>query len=100
MSKLYDKAAEAVKKRNYDYAIELFIQELTLEPNNVDARRALRAAEIKKFQESGAAMASVRALVQGLPTVIVAAIHRLFKNYEKLMLDLEQLLKRAPRHGG
>lgn len=98
MSKLYDRAAEAVKKRNYDYAIELFIQELTLEPDNIDARRALRAAEIKKFQEAGTAMASGRALVQGLPTVIAAAIHRIFKNYEKLMLDLEQLLKRAPKH--
>ncbi len=26
MSKLYDKAADAVKKRNYDYAIDLLIQ--------------------------------------------------------------------------
>jgi tetratricopeptide (TPR) repeat protein len=100
VSKLYERAAEAVKKRNYDYAIELFIQELTLEPNAVDARRALRAAEIKKFQEAGKDMASGRALLQGLPTVIAAAIHRVFKNYEKLMLDMEQLLKRAPRHAG
>ncbi|MHC4830558.1 MAG: hypothetical protein ACYTFT_09435, partial [Planctomycetota bacterium] len=53
MSKLFDKAAQAVKRRNYDYAIELFLQELTRDPNNADARRALRAAEMKKFQESG-----------------------------------------------
>jgi tetratricopeptide (TPR) repeat protein len=100
VSKLYERAAEAVKKRNYDYAIELFIQELTLEPNSIDARRALRAAEIKKFQEAGLPMASGRAALQGLPTLIIAVIHRLFKNYEKLMLDMEQLLKRAPRHAG
>src|SRR5438552_10298017 len=100
VSKLYDRAAEAVKKRNYDYAIELFLQELLLEPNNVDARRALRAAEIKKFQEAGLPMASGRALLQGLPTLIGAVIHRVFKNHEKLMLDMEQLLRRAPRHAG
>jgi tetratricopeptide (TPR) repeat protein len=98
MSKLYERAAEAVKKRNYDYAIELFLQELVLEPNNVEARRALRAAELKKCQEAGLPVASGRAFVQGLPALLASLVHRLTKNHEKLMLDCEQLLRRAPRH--
>ncbi len=97
MSKLYERAAEAVKKRNYDYAIELFLQELTLDPNNVDARRALRAAEIKKFQEAGQPTSGWRAYLQGLPTVLRAQFHKLTKNWERLMLDCEEFLKRAPR---
>jgi len=99
MSKLYDRAAEAVKKRNYDYAIELFLQELVLDPDNVDARRALRAAELKKFQEAGIPPeGGAKAMLQGLGTVVAAYIHKLTKNHEKLMLDCEQFLKRAPRN--
>lgn len=99
MSKLYDKAAEAVKKRNYDYAIELFIQELTLEPNNVDARKALRAAELRKFQESGTKPeGSPRAYLKGLSSMFASFIHKVTKNHEKLMLDCEQFLKNAPRN--
>lgn len=99
MSKLYEKAAEAVKKRNYDYAIELFIQELTLEPNNVDARKALRAAELRKFQESGAKPeGGAGAVMKGMGSIFASVIHGLSKNHEKVMLDCEQFLKNAPRH--
>lgn len=101
MSKLYDKAAEAVKKRNFDYAIELFIQELTLEPNNVDARKALRAAEMRKFQELGVAPeGGAGAYAKGMGALFASVVHRVTKNHEKLMLDCEQLLKHAPRNAG
>ncbi len=97
MSKLYDRAAEAVKKRNYDYAIELFIQELTLEPNNVEARRALRAAEIKKYHELGVEPGGFRAYLSGLGPLLSSFIYRITKNWEKLMLACEQFLKNAPK---
>ncbi len=99
MSKLYDKAAEAVKKRNYDYAIELFLQELTLEPNNIEARKALRAAELRKFQETGAKPeGGAGAYMKGLGSMFAGFIHKVTKNHEKLMLDCEQFLKNAPRN--
>ncbi|HVY62805.1 MAG TPA: tetratricopeptide repeat protein [Planctomycetota bacterium] len=99
MSKLYEKAAEAVKKRNYDYAIELFIQELTLEPNNVEARKALRAAELRKFQELGLnPEGGASAAVKGLGSMFAKVAHSVSKNHEKVMLDCEQLLKNGPRN--
>lgn len=98
MSKLFDKAAAAVKKRNYDYAIELFMQELTRDPNNAEARRALRAAELKKFQEAGQSPAAGSAYLKGIGPLVSATIHRLSKNFEKAMLDCEQFLRNAPRN--
>ena len=53
LKKLYDRGKEAFAKRNYDYAIELFRQILALAPNNVDARKALRICEVKKFEDIG-----------------------------------------------
>jgi tetratricopeptide (TPR) repeat protein len=53
MKKLFDRGKEAFTKRNYDYAIELFRQILKLAPNNVDARKALRICEVKKYEEIG-----------------------------------------------
>ena len=41
VSKLLEKAGEAADRRNYDYAIELYLQACRLDPNNVLARRAL-----------------------------------------------------------
>jgi tetratricopeptide (TPR) repeat protein len=53
LQKLYVRGKEAFTKRNYDYAIELFRQILTLAPNNTDARKALRICEMKKFEDIG-----------------------------------------------
>ena len=50
MSQLTSRAEDAVKKRNYPYAIELYVEELKVKPENTEARAALRACEIKQFQ--------------------------------------------------
>ena len=51
---IFKRAEEAFKKRNYDYAKELFVQMLLVKPDSAKAREALRATVIKKFQEQGA----------------------------------------------
>lgn len=51
---LYKRAEDAFAKRNYDYARDLFLQVLTLDPNHVDARKGLKATILKKYQEQGA----------------------------------------------
>jgi len=53
VDQLYKRAEESFNKRNYDYARDLFKQILVLEPNHVNARKALRAAIVKKYQELG-----------------------------------------------
>ena len=43
VSKLLEKAREAAERRNYDYAIELYLQARKLDPDNAPACRELRA---------------------------------------------------------
>ena len=38
---LYAKAEQAIKRRNFEYAIELLLQGLKLDPLNVEQRRRL-----------------------------------------------------------
>ena len=48
----YNKGLLAFEKKNYDYAIELFSQALTLKKDFADARHYLRLSEQRKFQEN------------------------------------------------
>jgi tetratricopeptide (TPR) repeat protein len=50
---LYKRAEEAFKKKNYDYARDLFQQLITVKPDCSKAREALRAVITRKFQEQG-----------------------------------------------
>lgn len=47
------KAEQALKKRNYDYAIELWQQGLAIDPDRLEERRKLRATAIRRCQENG-----------------------------------------------
>lgn len=50
-SKKYQKAEEAYKKRNYDYAVEILLSILQMDPNQTKARSTLRAILTKKKEE-------------------------------------------------
>ncbi len=54
IDQLYKRAEEAFQKRSYDYARDLFMQILFLDPNHGQARKALRATILRKFQDQGA----------------------------------------------
>jgi len=63
--KLTERGEEALKKKNYDYAIEAFTQATMLAPDARRAREGLRKAELKKY-ENNYPSALARALL-GLP---------------------------------
>src|SRR5207237_148938 len=48
-SKLVERAREAAKKKNYDYAVELFLEHLKVAPGDVEARKELRKVERERF---------------------------------------------------
>jgi tetratricopeptide (TPR) repeat protein len=97
MSRHYDKAMEAIKKRNYDGAIFFLLQDLAMNPDNVESRKALRAAEVKRLQQLGREGGGAMAYLKGLGPLIRVGIHRISKDHEKLMIDCEEFLKNAPR---
>ena len=48
IKKLVEKGEEALKKRNYDYAISILMEAVNFDPNNRKAREGLRTAQLKK----------------------------------------------------
>ncbi len=53
VSKFLAKADEALKKRNFDYAIQMYESAMLADPGNADARRNYRFALVKKYDETG-----------------------------------------------
>jgi len=49
----YDRAIQAIRRENYDYAIELLSDLLKKDPSNFDVRMALREASLKKSEKKG-----------------------------------------------
>jgi tetratricopeptide (TPR) repeat protein len=50
---LFDKADQLVKQGGYDYAIELYLQGLNIDPENVDAHQSLREISLKRKASGG-----------------------------------------------
>ncbi len=95
-SKLLDKARAAVKKKNFEYAAELFGQYLKATPGDVEARQELRAAERAQKKLSGGGggffgKAKTKAL-----EVQAMGIRVNKKDPEKTMVQCEEMLKKDP----
>ncbi len=93
-SKMVERAREASKKKNFDYAIELYIEHLKVTPGDIDSRKELRAVERERFKLNPPGMlqrAKIGARVAAAKTMPVSK-----KDPEKTMLSLEDVLKEDP----
>ncbi|MBL7222566.1 MAG: tetratricopeptide repeat protein [Candidatus Brocadiae bacterium] len=98
VTKLLDKAQMAFERSNYDYAIDLYLQFLDLQPNHTDARKYLRAVEIRKWQDLGVTSSSAGAWIKGIGPLFTAIFFKLIRKYEKAMAACEAFLKRDPHN--
>ncbi|MEC9476503.1 MAG: tetratricopeptide repeat protein [Planctomycetota bacterium] len=94
----FSKADMALKKRNYDYAIELYQQGLQIDPDRFEERKRLRQAQIRKIQDKGGSTqggAGVK-LKNGF---LLASIRKLGmqKKYEEQIIEIEKFLCVAPQ---
>jgi len=96
VSKLTDKARVAADRGNYDYAIELYRRFLELQPNDIDARKALRAVEMRKLQERGITKSTASGWIKGLGSFIAALVLIALRKYEKAMVACENFLANDP----
>lgn len=96
VSKHLEKAAEAVKKKNFDYAIELYHQVLQLKPDHGEARRELRTCLVRR-QEYKKVPKAIAAL-QGLPGRFSINVGKLTKNSAQVILSAENALKDDPKN--
>lgn len=93
-SNLKEKARLAFERRNYDFAIESYQQVLELDPNDVGARKSLRAVEIRRTKETGGSRAG--AILKNFFTYIKLIFPS--RNHERVILDCEKYLASDPTH--
>ncbi|MBI4576953.1 MAG: tetratricopeptide repeat protein [Planctomycetes bacterium] len=94
--KLHEKALDALRKRNYDYAVDLFQQVLQLDPNDVEARKQIRETVIKDAQENGTAIGGPMAYVKGLGPLFKLLLFGAIKKNEECAIAAEQFLVHDP----
>lgn len=97
IDKLIEKGEDALKKKNFDYAISIFFEAVSFMPNDRRAREGLRQAELKRYA-AGYPSALLIAL-----TTLGARLGMFFaglsrkKNPEGFMLACEKYLIRDPK---
>lgn len=89
VSKFLAKADEALKKRNYDYAIQMYESAMEADPGNADARRNFRLALVRKYDAEGYPKSFG---FGGMATKVLAG-----KNAEKLLVETEKLVAKDPK---
>ncbi|MCQ9208137.1 MAG: hypothetical protein NG712_02030 [Omnitrophica bacterium] len=95
----YNKGLFAFEKKNYDYAIELFAQALTLKKDFADARHYLRLSEQKKFQENPPPTVLVLLnKIKNLPSLLKALICDIKNKPDCAIDEYEKILKAEPNN--
>jgi len=93
---MFEKGASALERENYDYAIDIFSTVLESEPNLLQARKLLRAAEIKKFKDKGGGeLAHSISSISGIGGVMGASA-AMKKDPLKALAKAEKLLQKDP----
>lgn len=95
--KLFTKGKEAFEKKNYDYAIDLFKQVLSIDPDHVSARQALRGTALKKCQDAGFPSA-VASILKSIGPRIASALGG--KNHQKKIDAWQDFLCTDPNNAG
>ncbi len=97
VTKYLEKAAEATNRRNYDYAIELYLTACKMDPNNVIARRSLRAVENRMAQEKGSSFWG-----KTKTATMVPQLNSLYmmKKWDSVIEKAEEILKIDPTNIG
>lgn len=94
LSKHLEKASEAVKRRNYGFAVKLYSQLLAIQPGNGPARSGLREALFKKADQR--APSKPLALLLGGPHLLMAKLMGLLKQHGGAAAAYERFLKLDP----
>jgi tetratricopeptide (TPR) repeat protein len=95
---LYERGLGAAEKRNYDYAITLFLEALKHAPTFVAARTKLRETEMEKWQRATSPV-FLRKIAAGLLTIpawLVAFWNESFSRAGAALRAYESILKRDP----
>ncbi len=99
---LYERGLGAADKRNYDYAITLFLEALKQAPTYVAARKRLREIEMEKWNsgKSPVVLRKIGAALLTIPAWVVAFWNESFSQPGAALRAYESILKRDPTNAG
>ena len=92
--KLIVKAAEAMKRRNYEYAFELYLQVLKLDPDNEDAAKGIRSLTTQRGRELN--ISPKKGFFKGFGSFLKSAVKDIAKKYDEEIIECEKFLWNAP----
>lgn len=98
LSKHLENAADAVKRRQYPFAIKVYSQLLSIQPDHEQARRGLREALFQKVAQKPASRATAM-LTSGV-NLLVAAVLKVCRNPAGAANAYERYLAADPLHEG
>lgn len=94
-SKQIQKADEAIRRRNYDFAIEVYQSILDIDPDQGEARAGLRQAIKKRFELKGGGKSLFRSIVGAGPLGVAKALRKAGK-HDACAKTLESYLATNP----
>jgi tetratricopeptide (TPR) repeat protein len=94
-SKHLQKADEALKKRNWDFAIEVYQSLLDMEPDLGEARAGLRVALRRRHEQKGGGMKLFKAIAGAGPLAVAKGLAKAGK-HAAAAKSLEQFLASNP----
>jgi tetratricopeptide (TPR) repeat protein len=94
-SKQIQKADEAARKRNFDFAIQLYQQILEIQPDEGEARAGLRQALKKRHELKKGGSAFLRTLTGAAPLAMAKTLHKA-KKFGPCVKALETYLTTNP----
>ena len=97
----FTKADQALKKKNFDYAIELYQQGLQIDADRMEERKRLRQAQIARIMTNGGSTTG-GGLVKMKNALLLGSIKKLGmqKKYEEQIIEIEKFLCVAPQSAG
>jgi len=95
----FQKAELALKKHNYDYAIELFLQGLAIDPKATAQRRRLHQIEVLAIQEKGGnPQGGMANKLKTLPHEAQVKKLHLQKKYDEEVMEIEKIVRYQPQN--
>lgn len=94
LEKLRKKADEAVRAKNFEYAVQIYGQILSLHPDSAADRKSLRTVQRKVFLEKGGS--GKLAKLFGRATQVKLEAAKLSKNPQKVLEEAEAILEKDP----
>lgn len=100
VSKIYAKVEDAIKRKNFDFSIEMLKNQiLKFNPNDVKARKLLRATVLEKYKINGFPN-QMQILSKGLVSRIKITIGKMLKKWEMVVDEAENYLEYDPKNIG